>query len=134
MSPRPRGRLWSQAVASRDEPRPLRPGLEVSCAEADALVRAGAPLLDVREASELERARIDGAVHIPLGQIEARLDEVEEMVTDGHPLLVLCHHGVRSLRATLALHALGAPQARSVAGGIDRWSIEVDALIPRYAR
>ncbi|MFG0285651.1 MAG: rhodanese-like domain-containing protein [Phycisphaerales bacterium JB039] len=119
---------------AQGDSRPLRAGLEVSCAEASRLVQTGAPLVDVREASELEQASIDGAVHIPLGQIESRLDEVQELAPDGQPILVLCHHGVRSLRATLALHALGTPQARSVAGGIDRWSIEVDGSVPRYAR
>ena len=110
-----------------------RPGLEVTPEEAKRLLGCGAPLIDVRESRELEAAAISGATHIPLGQIESRLDEIEDLA-DGQPVLVLCHHGVRSLRATLALHALGVPAARSVAGGIDRWSNEADSNVPRYVQ
>lgn len=109
-----------------------RPGLEVDVAEAARLLEGGAPLLDVREGVELERARIEGAAHIPMREIEERLDEVEEMAEGAPALLVMCHHGQRSLRATLALQAMGVRAARSVAGGIDRWSLEVDASVPRY--
>lgn len=96
------------------------------------MLEAGARLLDVREAAELEQANIAGACHIPLREIEERLDEIEELAEDGRPVLVLCHHGQRSLRATLAMQAHGIGSARSVAGGIDRWSVEVDAGVPRY--
>src|SRR5690606_3595679 len=92
----------------------------------------GAPIVDVRDASELERASIEGACHVPLRELEERLDEVQELAERGQPVLVLCHHGQRSLRATLALHAHGVAEARSIAGGIDRWSVEVDPGVPRY--
>ena len=121
-------------MASPGDYRPPRPGLEVTPEEADRLVRDGAPMIDVRESRELELAAIDGATHIPLGEIEARLDEIEDLSSDEQPVLVLCHHGLRSLRATLALHALGIPEARSVAGGIDRWSLVADANVSRYVQ
>lgn len=118
-------------MASRPEDA-VRPGLEVTPEEASRLRDHGAPILDVREASELERASLGGVCHIPLRELEERLDEVQELAEAGQPVLVLCHHGQRSLRATLALHAHGVTSARSVAGGIDRWSVEVDAGVPRY--
>jgi len=96
------------------------------------MLEGGARLLDVRETAELEQASIAGACHIPLREIEERLDEIEELAEGGRPVLVLCHHGQRSLRATLALHAHGIGSARSVAGGIDRWSAEIDAGVRRY--
>lgn len=114
------------------QPDTLREGLEVTPQEASRLRSAGAPLLDVREDAELQRASLPGACHIPMRQIEERLDEIEELVQPGQPLLVLCHHGQRSLRATLALHAHGIASARSIAGGIDRWSTDVDSAVPRY--
>ncbi len=111
-----------------------RPGLEVDVAEAARLLEGGAPLLDVREGVELERAHIEGAAHIPMREVEERLDEVEELAEGAPALLVICHHGQRSLRATLALQAMGVASARSVAGGIDRWSVEVDPRVPRYVQ
>lgn len=120
-------------MASEPEHR-LREGLETTPGDARRMLEAGARLLDVREAAELERASIPDACHIPLREIEDRLDEIEELAEGGRPVLVICHHGQRSLRATLALHAHGIGSARSVAGGIERWSLEVDAGVPRYSQ
>ena len=91
-------------------------------------------LVDVREDDELAAARVDGALHIRLGDIERRMDEVRDHVED-HPgctVAFLCHGGVRSLKAALAARAMGVPHAMSVAGGIDAWSQAVDPAIPRY--
>lgn len=120
-------------MASEPEHR-VREGLETTPGDARRLLDAGARLLDVREAAELELATIAGACHVPLPEIEERLDEIEELAANGRPVLVICHHGQRSLRATLALQAHGIGSARSVAGGIDRWSVEVDEDVPRYSR
>jgi rhodanese-related sulfurtransferase len=119
-------------VVRRPESATPRAGLEVTPSEAKGLMARGAALVDVREASELERASIAGACHVPLRELEERIDEIEELAEAREPVLVLCHHGQRSLRATLALQALGVNSARSVAGGIDRWSVEVDPEVPRY--
>lgn len=116
---------------------PIREGLEVLPASARELMQAGAIVLDVRLAEELEVASVGDCVHVPLHELSERLDEVEDALDDaaeGTPLLVLCHHGVRSLKATLLLHEAGFASARSIAGGIERWSSEVDAGVPRYVR
>jgi rhodanese-related sulfurtransferase len=87
-------------------------------------------LLDVRSADELRLASIGGAVHIPMNELPARLDELRE-VWAGRAVVVLCHSGVRSWHAAAFLDSAGIPAA-SLAGGIDRWSVEVDPRVPRY--
>jgi rhodanese-related sulfurtransferase len=95
-------------------------------------IQARPIVLDVRTPPEHETARIDGSVLIPLDQLEQRLDELDEY--KGRPIIVHCHHGVRSMKATLLLRAYGHAQARSMAGGIDVWSRDVDPRVPRYER
>ncbi len=111
---------------------PTRAGWEVTPRDAARMLAAGeAPLVDIRRADELERASIEGAEWIPMGDLLDRIDELD--LDEGAPVNILCHHGVRSLRMTLALHEIGFAGARSVAGGIDAWSATVDAGVPRYA-
>lgn len=94
-------------------------------------------LLDCRRDEEWAYNRIAGAVHIPMDQIERRIDEVRELAeqvegdAEGR-LVVYCHHGVRSLRVTMMLQGMGIASARSMAGGIDVWSADVDGGVPRY--
>lgn len=109
----------------------MKPGLEISAKEAKQLLDAsGLVLIDCRTQPEWDLVHIGGTVHIPLDEIEQRADEVE---TD-KPVAVICHHGVRSLRAALALRALGHPGALSVAGGIEEWSRSADPSVRRYER
>lgn len=70
-------------------------------------------VLDVREPHEWAAGHIDGAVHIPLGEIPARVGELDPSVRT----LVVCHLGGRSARATQWLHA----QGHDVAGGMEAW-------------
>jgi rhodanese-related sulfurtransferase len=93
--------------------------------------RNKATLIDVREPAEYALARIDGAELIPMGSVPGELQKLEGLADSGD-LLILCHHGVRSLRVTMWLRARGIENCYSVAGGIDRWSWEVDASVPRY--
>jgi adenylyltransferase/sulfurtransferase len=84
-------------------------------------------LLDIREPWEWAVARIGDPTLLPLG-------DLEEQVTTLDPdreLVVYCHHGTRSSVATDWLRARGY-RARNLAGGIDRWSREVDPSVPRY--
>ena len=90
-----------------------------------------ATLIDVREPVELALASIEGAELIPMGSVPAELQKLEGL-SDSGDLLILCHHGVRSLQVTMWLRARGIENCYSVAGGIDRWSCEVDASVPRY--
>ena len=88
-------------------------------------------LIDVREPAEFALARIEGAELIPMGSIPAELQKLEGL-SDSADLLILCHHGVRSLQVTLWLRGKGIENCFSVAGGIDRWSAEIDPSVPRY--
>ena len=91
---------------------------------------AAAPLLlDVREPWEVETASISGATLIPMGDIPGRAHT--ELDPD-QPIVVLCHHGARSLSVTMWLRREGFDHTQSLAGGIDYWSRSVDPSIPRY--
>jgi rhodanese-related sulfurtransferase len=84
-------------------------------------------LLDVRRDDERELVNL-GGVHIPLDQLQERYTELPH---DKLPLIVYCHHGVRSLHATQFLKMHGY-DALSLRGGIDLWSIEIDPNVARY--
>lgn len=88
-------------------------------------------LIDVREPEEHRLTHIDGAELIPMRTIPARLSELEGVADDG-TLIVFCHHGVRSLQVVNWLREQGVASCQSMAGGIDRWSLEVDPAVPRY--
>ena len=99
--------------------------------EALAALRAtGEPiqLVDVREPWEAETASIDGAVLIPLRQLPARWGELDP----GAPTVTVCHAGVRSAQARDLLRSIDFESVSSLGGGIDAWSREVDASVPRY--
>ena len=85
-------------------------------------------LLDVREPWEYERCRIDGSRLIPLAQLPARLGELDPAL----PTVVICHHGVRSLRAAAYLEHCGFADVVNLSGGIDAWAKTVDPGVPVY--
>ncbi len=85
-------------------------------------------LLDVREPWELEIARVEGTLDIPMGEIPERINEVDR----NRPVAVMCHGGVRSARVASYLLQQGLRQVANIAGGIDAWSASVDDSIPRY--
>ncbi len=99
---------------------------------ADAAAAAGRDpstvLVDVREPFEWDIVHVDGARHLPLRDLPARLREL-----DGHAdVLVYCHHGTRSRQAVELLRAAGFSKVRSVRGGIDAWAVDVDPSLARY--
>ena len=106
--------------------------IEISCSEVAALLDAGAPLLlvDCREPAEFAIASIRGAQLTPLGQLAEQIAAWGE--PDDRTLVIHCHHGGRSLQAALWLRQQGFTAAQSMAGGIDRWSQEIDPEVPRY--
>ena len=103
--------------------------LEITVEEAKAKIEGGeVVLVDVREPWEVDTASLTGAKLIPMGDLPAR---VQELDPDAH-ILVLCHHGVRSLRVTNWLREQGYAKTQSVRGGIDAWSKHVDGKVPLY--
>jgi rhodanese-related sulfurtransferase len=108
-------------------------GFEITPMEARSRLgkSGGAVLIDVREPEEFALARVEGSQLVPMQTIPAELQRLEHLA-DEDTLLVLCHHGVRSLQVVAWLRQQGIEDCYSVAGGIDRWSREVDASVPRY--
>lgn len=104
--------------------------LEIDPREAAELLArgSGVMLVDVREAWEYEICRIAGAKLIPMGTIPANLQAVD---TEDE-VICYCHHGVRSLDVAVWLRGQGVEKVRSLAGGIDRWSEEIDSGVARY--
>jgi len=105
--------------------------LELTVAQAKALLTSTTPplLLDVREPLEHRLAHIDGSLLMPMAEVPARaFSELDEDA----PILVLCHHGARSLSVANWLRNQGFAHAQSIAGGIDAWSREIDPTVPRY--
>jgi rhodanese-related sulfurtransferase len=88
-------------------------------------------IVDVRTDAERAIATLPDTPHIPMDQTESRLDEYRSLAENAD-LVILCHHGVRSLAVARWLRAQGLERAWSLAGGLDRWSLEIDPSIPRY--
>lgn len=84
--------------------------------------------LDVREAEEVAFCSISDALHIPLGELVERLDALSKEP----PLVVYCHHGMRSLKAVHFLRDRGFKNALNLSGGIHAWAQEVDPTVPTY--
>jgi rhodanese-related sulfurtransferase len=94
---------------------------------ADVLKRGAARLLDVRTEEEYALARIEGALLLTEKTAPAVMGWPKDT-----PLIVHCHHGVRSFHAAAYLREQGFTDVRSLAGGIDAWSREIDPRVPLY--
>jgi rhodanese-related sulfurtransferase len=103
---------------------------EITAAEAAALLKSGgARLIDVREPWEVATAHIESSLHMPMGDVPSRANQE---LDPEERLLVVCHHGIRSMNVAVWLRNQGFEQAQSVRGGIDAWSTEVDPTVSRY--
>ena len=85
-------------------------------------------LLDVRDGSELEICRIENALHIPMNEIPERC----EALPLDRPLLVFCHHGMRSMNVLHYLESRGFENVINMGGGIHAWATDVDSSTPLY--
>ena len=120
-----------QAEAPAAEPaEPGAPGPIITVEELKARWdRGDRPfLLDVREVVEHQLVRLEGDVLIPLGELIARQQELDP----DREIVVYCHHGNRSGRATAYLRHNGFPHARNLRGGIEEWAVKIDPSLPRY--
>jgi rhodanese-related sulfurtransferase len=85
-------------------------------------------MIDVREHQELALAHIEGALHMPLNELEGAI-----RVLDRHAeYVVICHHGIRSAQAASAMAEQGFTRVSNLLGGIDAWACEVDPTVSRY--
>ncbi|MGC2060549.1 MAG: rhodanese-like domain-containing protein, partial [Candidatus Sulfotelmatobacter sp.] len=89
----------------------------------------GLTMLDVREPWEFETAHMEGAKLLPMGDIPSRAHQ--ELDPEEH-IVVVCHHGVRSMNVTAWLRQQGFEKVQSMRGGIDAWSRVVDRNVPTY--
>lgn len=85
-------------------------------------------LIDVREPIEYEIARIEGAELLPL----SKFNEWAAALNPDEEIVVMCHHGIRSAQVCAMLMRGGFKRLYNLAGGIDRWSQEVDSSVPQY--
>lgn len=85
-------------------------------------------LLDVREPHEYAHCHLPSSLLIPMRQIPARLAELERT----RDIVVICHHGMRSMQVAAYLEAQGFPQVINLDGGVDAWAVQVDSSMPRY--
>jgi rhodanese-related sulfurtransferase len=84
--------------------------------------------IDVREPEEYELARVEGSRLLPLSQFNEWSSSLDPEVE----AVVMCHHGIRSAQVCAYLARQGFKNVSNLAGGIDRWSCEVDRSVPRY--
>jgi rhodanese-related sulfurtransferase len=112
---------------------PMPVPMEITPQEVRLRLEAGEKLhlIDVREPHEYAQARIEGSELIPMRTIPAALQQLEARA-DEAPLVVYCHHGVRSLNVVSWLREQGIAACQSMSGGIDAWSLVVDPAVPRY--
>jgi rhodanese-related sulfurtransferase len=104
--------------------------LEITPADVKARMDSGEKLflVDVREPWEHQLCSIEGARLVPLGSLAASL----QSLPDTGEVICYCHHGMRSLDAAAWLRFQGIEKAKSMSGGIERWSVEIDSKVPRY--
>jgi rhodanese-related sulfurtransferase len=88
-----------------------------------------AVLLDVREPWEFQTASLPDSLLMPMGDVTSRAHA--ELDPDAH-IVVMCHHGQRSLSVAMWLRGQGFERAQSLSGGIDAWSRVIDPTVPRY--
>jgi rhodanese-related sulfurtransferase len=93
-------------------------------------------VLDVREDHERDYCAIPTPpgvtdLHIPMGQVQESLERLRA-AAGAAPLVVYCHHGMRSMTVASWLVKRGLPGVHNLEGGIDAWSVAVDPELPRY--
>lgn len=90
--------------------------------------RINPALLDVREAFELEICSLPGSQHIPMHQVPLQL----EALNPDQEIVVICHHGGRSMQVAMFLDNKGFAAVHNLAGGVEAWATEVDPKMRRY--
>lgn len=85
-------------------------------------------LLDIREPWEVAICQLENAVQIPMFTVPEKLHEIKQL----QPLVVYCHHGIRSVQVCHYLAQQGIDQVYNLVGGIERWADEIEPEMPRY--
>jgi rhodanese-related sulfurtransferase len=85
-------------------------------------------LLDVREPWEFQTCRLPDSLLVPIQQVPARLAEIDRQAE----VVVVCHHGARSLQVAYFLSRQGYAKVHNLTGGVDAWARSVDPAMPVY--
>lgn len=106
-------------------------------AAARSNVLAKAVFLDVREPWEFELARIAHSINVPMSTLAGRVDEIKALQVAADdagsaPIVMICHHGMRSMQCAQFLVGQGLDRLINLSGGIDAWSTRVDPAVPQY--
>jgi len=103
---------------------------EISATQLSTQLTGDTPLrlIDVRTAEERATACIKGSLWADDELVKTILETWDKST----PIVVHCHHGGRSLQAAGYLMRQGFTCVKNLTGGIDAWSLEVDAQLPRY--
>lgn len=117
------GELWAMAEDIYAELETTVKDVKARMDRGDAFL-----LVDVREPNEYAICRIEGAKLISLREVPSNLAEIDA----AEDVVLYCHHGMRSLDAAAWLRSQGVSGAKSMTGGIERWSTEIDSGVPRY--
>lgn len=114
---------------------PTTDSLEITAAALEELRQLPGPpsfrLIDCREEDEFSYCRIEGAEFFPLSRFADTLANLLAR-DDTRALVIYCHHGIRSMNATMLLRNQGKENVWSLGGGIELWSTSIDSTIPRY--
>ena len=104
--------------------------MEITVKELKRLINSGTQvrLVDVREEYEYDFCHIEGSTLIPIGQIWARVNELNPE----SEYVFYCHVGERSAWAVNFLRQRGFKKVKNLKGGIDQWAVEIDHSTPRY--
>jgi len=104
--------------------------MEITVKELKRLIDSGTQvrLVDVREQYEYNFCHIEGSTLIPIGQIWARVNELNPE----NEYVFYCHVGERSAWAVNLLRQRGFKKVKNLKGGIDQWAVEIDPSTPRY--
>jgi rhodanese-related sulfurtransferase len=103
--------------------------LEITARETAELLKAGKiKLVDVRTQEEFAIASVPGSVLVD----QSLAQEIMQTWPKDTAIVTMCHHGMRSLDAAAYMRGHGFTNARSMSGGIDAWSLQIDSSVPRY--
>lgn len=111
-----------------------QPIAQISVRELAERMRQSDPvqLIDVREPEEVDMARIEGFINLPLSQFAEWSGQIQTQFDPHTETLVLCHHGVRSAQMCQWLQGQGFTQLKNIRGGIEAYSLDVDPTVPCY--
>ena len=106
--------------------------IEISCLDVKSKLdeQDKFAFVDCRELDEWNLVRIEQAQLLPMSEIQQRIGELDDLRDE--EVVVYCHHGGRSLQVAMWMRQQGFANAKSMAGGIDQWAIQIDSSLPRY--